>query len=217
MSDIGPDVPSGASGIPKPVLYGGIGLVLIGGVYLYEKHKSAAASTSSASTASTPYGQPATGTGVIEPIILNSGGSPGPAGPTGATGATGPAATPAKTTVPAPAPASVPRQTSISAGTLNTEVGALSKGLKTPTKSQVAAEEKTLGSTVNSRVGQQELQAWNVGQITSLNSLKTPQLTAVKAEAQKLYPNFASLDPTSQNIALEQANVNLLQSMNPGR
>lgn len=105
-----------------------------------------------------------------------------------------------------------PFATGLTQSVLDAFVGAFSAGLKTPTQAQAAAERKAAGSTP---AGAMAAQAWNVGQLTALNGLRTPTLAQVHTQATSLFPNFNSLDVTTQNRELEYANVTLLEKLNP--
>jgi hypothetical protein len=215
-----------SGGIPTWVKIGGAGLLGVVGYYWYKNRQSSAASAATTTT-STAYGQPATGTGVIEPIIIGAGGgspstpaAPPPTSTGGSTAAPPPTSTPAApppTSTPAappptstgggtaaPIPAAIP---TLSQSPLNYEVGVFSQGLRTPSLAAVQAESAALHNNLL-------LQAWNVGQLAQLNHLKTPTMAQIKALAAQMYPDFSQMDTTSQDIAMEEANVQLMGQLN---
>lgn len=62
-------IPDGPGGLPKPVLIaGGVALLAFGYMYWKNKQNANAANSNTA----TPYGAPISGSGVIEPIVLNN-------------------------------------------------------------------------------------------------------------------------------------------------
>ena len=84
----------------KPVyIAGGVALLLV--VFIWYRNKKASSSSSSGSSLNYgPYGPPATGTGVLQPIVLNTGGSSAPTSTLNNTGGGGspvPAGNPAAT------------------------------------------------------------------------------------------------------------------------
>lgn len=209
----------GLSNIPKPVLFAGAG---VGLVLLYVFWKDRQSSTSSSTN--TASGVPSPGQGLIEPIIINPGGPSQPSKPPGfippsTINPGGPFKPGPVRTVPVPQPANNPGNTAITQPSeqyLNQEIGdfgALWK-LRTPTAAAVKAEEAKVGgvSTIDERMN---VQNWNVGQLTSLNHLKTPTVAQIKALAAQENPDFAKLSPAEQNIAMQLANISLLEKLNP--
>lgn len=68
-----PDSPEGGiAGLPTWAVVGGVA-VLAAGVYIVEKRKSASAANSGGTAIANPYGSAAVGTGVLQPIIVDSG------------------------------------------------------------------------------------------------------------------------------------------------
>lgn len=206
-----PEPPGGGS-IPREYLIAG-GLVVLVAIWYIRKNASA---SSSATNSSTPYGQPATGTGVLEPILINTGAGSSSATinnpPSPGVGDL-PSVGPINKTVPSPFPANQPGNT-FTQQQLDTYVGQFSSGwkLKTPTASMLNAYKQS-----HPGITSMQLQAWNVGELTSLNHLSTPSVSQIKALAIKNNPNFSKLDSNSQNIELERANVQLLEQMNKPR
>jgi hypothetical protein len=117
--------------------------------------------------------------------------------------------TPPAAKTPAPTAAQPAPVQQLSQAPLNALVGTFSKYLKWPTVASLTAYGKTVDNN------QLAIQAYNVGQLTSLNGLTTPSSAQILATAESLFPDYSKLNTTSQNIATETANVDLLTKLNP--
>lgn len=208
--------------IPKPVLFGGAGLLLALVYFWYKNKQSASSSNNTAS----PYGTlPSVGSGAIEPIVIQSGGAgagaTGPAGPPGPPGLPGPtkSPTPATTTVPAGLANTLDQRLNALVGILSAQTGANS----------TAAQRAALASRLHLQnpYGTNPLgmnlfeQEQNVGvisnQIKSYPGGAAAATTLAKQMAARDGYQWTQLNSVEQNEYSQIANVQLLTQANPRR